>query len=157
MPTSMAWAYPFFGVAEPMVNIATACLISAPGGDGLFLRLLFPGIDVSSAATSALCRMYASVLICFGICQAFVWREFRSNAHDYERARWLRLWTWLMLVPDAHHMFFAYGSFLVTHGRLDLACAVHYGIQGSLTLGRFYLLCTGGVDREKGRRQQDVK
>ena len=75
--------------------------------------------------------MYASVLLCFGISQYFVWRG--RDAHN----TFLRAWTWLMLLPDVHHLVFAYGPYLAgPHGRLDTACIVHYAIQGTLTLPR---------------------
>ena len=143
------WAWVLFGVAEPLVNFATGALLTAPGGVDLFTTLLFPhtaGRGVSHDPTSdptvaALCRMYASCLLCFGLCQAFLWRQWRIE--DDQTPSAVRAWSWLMLVPDLHHMLYAYGVYWHAHGRLDAACVAHYGIQGTLTLGRLkYLFAT---------------
>lgn len=149
--TPMYWVYPLFGVAEPLVNFMTAALIT--WNHAIFLQLIFPEVQVRSIedpVMAALCRMYASVLICFGLCQAFILREWRENVRDPQALRRLRAWSWLMLVPDFHHMVYAYGQYLVGRSSsFDAACAAHYGIQGGLTLGRFYLLATVRTAGEK--------
>ena len=53
----------------------------------------------------------------------------------------VKAWMWFMLLPDFHHLIFAYGLYLVgTYGRYDAACIAHYAIQISLTIGRLAYL-----------------
>ena len=47
----------------------------------------------------------------------------------------------LMLVPDLHHMIYAYGTFVVgPFGSMDASCVLHHAIQIVLLLGRLLLL-----------------
>ena len=97
-----------------------------------------------------LTRMYASVLLCFGLTQAMLWHGWRwsPTANSHQAAR-----TWMlgMLVPDFHHLIVAYGPYLVgPHGRIDSALIAHYTIQGLLTLFRLaFLLHLGDAPKSK--------
>ena len=99
--------------------------------------------------------MYASVLLCFGLCQYCAWSTWAADENAKPR---VRAWTLMMLVPDAHHLAFAYGLYLRgPHGRYDAAFAAHYAIQGALPLARLALLAStaagaiGGVRSGKDR------
>jgi hypothetical protein len=94
----------------------------------------------------ALVRMYASVLICFGLCQAMLWQEWKEKPNPAT----LRMWMTLMLIPDCHHLFFAYyGYFASPHGQFDAAFVAHYSIQGFLTLARLVYLASSPPSRPK--------
>ena len=143
-----AWSYLLFGVFEPFVCAAAAAMISIPGGEGFFTSMLFPEAvsrmsrsDLATAAMqSALCRMYASALLCFAVGQHFVWREWMSTNVASSTAR-VQGWLMLMLVPDLHHMIYAYGTFVVgPFGSMDASCVLHHAIQIVLLLGRLLLL-----------------
>lgn len=150
------WQFALFGLVEPLVNIATTLLITADSP--LFVRLLFAGAAASAPDAAlgelapTLTRMYASVLLCFGLTQAMLWLEWRRRPS--ESAHTVRTWMWLMLVPDCHHLFVAYGPYLLgPHGRLDAAFGAHYAIQGLLTIFRLVHL----LSEEEGASSMRVK
>ncbi len=121
------WAHLLFGTLEPLVNVATAVFITCNAA--LFNQLLFAAAPSGSEVDLALARMYASVLLCFGLCQYCAWSTWAADENAKPR---VRAWTLMMLVPDAHHLAFAYGLYLRgPHGRYDAAFAAHYAIQGA--------------------------
>ena len=135
--------YAIFGLAEPAVNVATTILITSDST--LFVRMLFARaartVEHASDVVPTLCRMYASVLLCFGLTQAFLWHGWRWAPSSAGTQRSARLWMWLMLAPDFHHLVVAYGPYLVgPHGQLDAALVAHYAVQGVLTLCRLAFL-----------------
>ena len=98
LPGVAHWQYLVFGIAEPVVNVATTAFITLDSA--AFARLLFAGApsaaDHLGAVVPTLCRMYASALLCFGLTQATLWRGwFRSGCGGASR-----IWMWGMLVPD---------------------------------------------------------
>ena len=132
------WAQLLFGTLEPLVNVATAVFITCNAA--LFNQLLFAAAPSGSEVDLALARMYASVLLCFGLCQYCAWSTWAADENAKPR---VRAWTLMMLVPDAHHLAFAYGLYLRgPHGRYDVAFAAHYAIQGALTIARLALLAS---------------
>ena len=144
------WPYLVFGVGEPLVNFATGLFITFSGD--LFGSLLFAGAASQIADNDvvlALIRMYASVLICFGICQMMVW-QYLKNDPDLKQAH---RWNLLMLIPDFHHLFFAYGLFFLgKYGRADASFIAHYAIQGTLTMGRIYFLLFESTGKQPAKR-----
>ena len=149
----LRWQYALFGIAEPVVNVATTLFITV--NSTAFVRLLFSDVqmfDVRHAGllVPTLTRMYASVLLCFGLTQAMLWHGWRwSPTADSRQAA--RTWMLGMLVPDFHHLIVAYGPYLVgPHGRIDSALIAHYTIQGLLTLFRLaFLLHLGDAPKSK--------
>ena len=132
------WAHLLFGTLEPLVNVATAVFITCNAA--LFNQLLFAAAPSGSEVDLALARMYASVLLCFGLCQYCAWSTWAADENSKPR---VRAWTLMMLVPDAHHLAFAYGLYLRgPHGRYDAAFVAHYAIQGALTIARLALLAS---------------
>ena len=96
--------------------------------------------------------MYGSALLCFGLTQAMLWHTWSENPDDRNQ-NLVRAWMWFMLLPDCHHLFVAYGPFLVgPHGRIDAAFAAHYAIQGLLTLARCIYL-GAGLTARAGRKR----
>ena len=88
--------------------------------------------------------MYASVLLCFGVCQYMLWSEYATAGIKAKPK--VKAWMWFMLLPDFHHLIFAYGLYLVgPYGRYDAACIAHYAIQISLTIGRLAYLVAESV------------
>ena len=151
---AFGWQYALFGVAEPAVNIATTLLIT--GDSSLFVQLLFANaaatapLDGMGELAPTLARMYASVLLCFGLTQAVLWREWRLQPSESAQ-RAVRTWMWAMLLPDCHHLLMAYGPYVLgPHGRLDVAFVAHYAIQGLLTIFRIAHLL--GVASPRGVR-----
>lgn len=139
-------------------------MISIPGGEALFTSVLFAAAadgtlgQGAEAVHVALCRMYASALLCFAIGQHMLWREYRaacSSANEEAviaaNAR-LRTWAVLMLLPDLHHLLYAYGpyAFASPFGRADVACIVHHVIQLVLILGRIVLIAASTAGSKTG-------
>ena len=141
---SSSWYY-VFGVAEPLVNVATTIFITcdAPAFLGMLFAAAPAAPDQPSDSEPTLARMYASVLLCFGLTQAVLWHEWHeSPSAGTQRA--VRTWLCLMLVPDLHHLVGAYLPYYMgPHGRLDAAFVTHYAIQGLLTLLRLLALVVG--------------
>ena len=169
------WSWRMFGVFEPLTCLISGLMISMPAGDSIFLQSLFPaalrGASVAadpgswwtyavlgvaavqdpaaSVMTVTLTRMYASALICFALAQHFLWREWTVAGAD-SRGR-LRAWAGLMLIPDLHHMLFAYGPYAAgPYAEWDAACYVHHALQIVLLLGRLVLLAASASGGKTG-------
>ena len=82
------WAHLLFGTLEPLVNVATAVFITCNAA--LFNQLLFAAAPTGSEVDLALARMYASVLLCFGLCQYCAWSTWAADENAKPR---VRAWT----------------------------------------------------------------
>ena len=158
---SLAPWYKVFGIYEPVYCVVMALFLSVSGD--LYPRLLFSAAygsetrDSVAVTVTALVRMHASAHLALGLCQGFLWAEWKrlcnwetggqQSVASYA-LRSAEAWQFLMVVADAHHLFFALPTYLNSTWAwqfLEIGLVTHGAFHALVSLLRVLFLYERGM------------